>query len=347
MPKQAGKTLLEGLSHDRTRHGKVRWFYRTKFGKKQLRGIHDAPPLTITQDVLDAYMDARERLEGLTGVNRTPGSLGWLLDRYIDSISHLSPLTIADRKSIAKGMMHHQHRPFRNIRLKHAHVIRDEVGLNVGNKRVKLLRYAYDWAVEQELMAENPVRAAKTRSNPTEGYTSWTPDDVATFIDRHPLGTKAHLALSLFTYSGGTRISDVARFGPMNIKGDRVEWVQKKGRGQQVRRRSVPLVAALRKVLAASELGQVTWLQTEYGKPFSIKGLGQWFRKRCDEAGLRHLSAHGIRKAVGSVAAEHGCTAHQIMEFLGISLKEAETYTRAANAKKLADDGFNKVFGDD
>ncbi len=106
---------------------------------------------------------------------------------YIDSISHLSPLTIADRKSIAKGMMHHQHRPFRNIRLKHAHVIRDEVGLNVGNKRVKLLRYAYDWAVEQELMAENPVRAAKTRSNPTEGHTSWTPDDVATFIDRHPL----------------------------------------------------------------------------------------------------------------------------------------------------------------
>ena len=225
MPKQAGKTLLEGLSHDRTRHGKVRWFYRTKFGKKQLRGIHDEPPLTI-----------------------------------------------ADRKSIAKGMMHHQHRPFRNIRLKHAHVIRDEVGPNVGNKRVKLLRYAYDWVVEQELMAENPVRAAKTRSNPTEGYTSWTPDDVATFIDRHPLGTKAHLALSLFTYSGGTRISDVARFGPMNIKGDRVEWVQKKGRGQQVRRRSVPLVAALRKVLAASELGQVTWLQTEYGKPFSIKG---------------------------------------------------------------------------
>ena len=139
MPKQAGKTLLEGLSHDRTRHGKVRWFYRTKFGKKQLRGIHDEPPLTITQDVLDAYMDARERLEGLTGVNRTPGSLGWLLDRYIDSISHLSPLTIADRKSIAKGMMHHHHRPFRNIRLKHAHVIRVEVGLHVGNSNATLL----------------------------------------------------------------------------------------------------------------------------------------------------------------------------------------------------------------
>ena len=155
------------------------------------------------------------------------------------------------------------------------------------------------------------------------------------------------MALALFMFSGGTRISDVAQFGPMNLRGDRLEWVQKKGRGRKVRRRSVPLVPPLQAVLSASELGDVTWLQTDYGKPFSIGGLGQWFRKRCDEAGLNHLSSHGIRKAVGSVAAERGCTAHQIMEILGISLKEAETYTRAAEAKKLADDGFSKTFGGD
>ncbi len=344
MPKPAGKTLLDGLSHDRTRHGQVRWFYRTKHGKKQLRGVHDEPPLRISQDVLDAYEDAKNRLEGMSGVNKSPGTLGWLLDRYIDSIGHLSPLTIADRKSTVKGMAHHHHRPFRNIRPRHAHVIRDEVNANVGNKRVKLLRYAYDWAVEREYLVENPVRAAKTRSNPTDGYTPWTPEDVEKFIQRHPLGTKAHLALALFMYSGGSRVSDVAGFGPLNVRGDRLEWKQVKGRSQKPRNRSVPLVQPLQSVLDQSSLGELTWLETEYGKPFSIKGLGQWFRKRCDEAGLRELSSHGIRKAVGAVAAERDCTAHQIMEILGISLKEAETYTRAAQAKKLADAGFSKVF---
>ncbi len=148
-------------------------------------------------------------------------------------------------------------------------------------------------------------------------------------------------------FSGGTRVSDVANFGSMNFRGDRLEWAQKKGRSQKPRNRSVPMVAPLQTVLAASELGDVTWLENEYGNPFSIKGLGQWFRKRCDEAGLLHLSAHGVRKAVGAVAAERGCTAHQIMEILGISLQEAERYTRAANAKKLADAGFSKTFGDD
>jgi hypothetical protein len=47
------------------------------------------------------------------------------------------------------------------------------------------------------------------------------------------------------------------------------------------------------------------------------------------------------------MAAERGCTAHQIMEMLGHdTLQEAERYTRAADAKRLADDGFAKTFGD-
>jgi hypothetical protein len=36
-----------------------------------------------------------------------------------------------------------------------------------------------------------------------------------------------------------------------------------------------------------------TYLTTEYGKP----GFGNWVRDRCDEAGLHHCSAHGLREA--------------------------------------------------
>lgn len=34
----------------------------------------------------------------------------------------------------------------------------------------------------------------------------------------------------------------------------------------------------------------------EYGKPFSKGGFSNWFRERCDEAGLKHCTAHGLRR---------------------------------------------------
>ena len=97
----------------------------------------------------------------------------------------------------------------------------------------------------------------------------------------------------------------------------------------------------------ATQLGKVKWLETEYGQPWSIAGFGTKFRQWCDEAGLTGLSGHGIRKATGIIAAERGATAHEIMSILGVTLEEAERYTREANAAKLADSGLAKAFGDE
>jgi hypothetical protein len=36
-----------------------------------------------------------------------------------------------------------------------------------------------------------------------------------------------------------------------------------------------------------------------------------WFRARCDEAGLPHCSAHGLRKVASLRLAEYGCTVHE------------------------------------
>ena len=76
----------------------------------------------------------------------------------------------------------------------------------------------------------------------------------------------------------------------------------------------------------------LTFLITEYGRPFTAAGFGNWFRDRCNEAGLERCSAHGLRKAAATSLAENGATAHQLMAWFGWrSLKEAERYTRAAN----------------
>jgi site-specific recombinase XerD len=76
---------------------------------------------------------------------------------------------------------------------------------------------------------------------------------------------------------------------------------------------------------------------TEQGKPLTAAGFGNWFRDRCDEAELFELSAHGVRKAAATRAAESGATAHQPMAMFGwLTLKQAEHYTRLAERARLA-----------
>jgi hypothetical protein len=52
--------------------------------------------------------------------------------------------------------------------------------------------------------------------------------------------------------------------------------------------------------------GDLTFLVTKHGKPFTANGFGNWFRDRCDEARLPQCSAHGLRKAGATIAAENG-----------------------------------------
>jgi hypothetical protein len=60
--------------------------------------------------------------------------------------------------------------------------------------------------------------------------------------------------------------------------------------------------AALQNIFVAMPSdGGLTYLTTEFGRPFTAAGFGGWFRRRCNEAGLRGLSrsriAQGCRYA--------------------------------------------------
>ena len=60
---------------------------------------------------------------------------------------------------------------------------------------------------------------------------------------------------------------------------------------------SIPVHPELRAIIDATRSGHLTFLVTEFGKPFTSAGFGNWFRDRCDEAGLPQCSFHGLRKA--------------------------------------------------
>jgi hypothetical protein len=43
--------------------------------------------------------------------------------------------------------------------------------------------------------------------------------------------------------------------------------------------------------------GNLCFLVTNRGEPYTAPGFGNWFRKLCDKAGCPDVSAHGLRKA--------------------------------------------------
>ncbi|ULJ72804.1 hypothetical protein [Rhizobium gallicum] len=57
---------------------------------------------------------------------------------------------------------------------------------------------------------------------------------------------------------------------------------------------NIPVLPNLLDELAHVPAGPLTFLVTEYGKPFSDKGLGNKMRQWCDKAGFFHCSAHGL-----------------------------------------------------
>src|SRR5262249_49928695 len=90
-------------------------------------------------------------------------------------------------------------------------------------------------------------------------------------------------------------------------------------------------------IVRGSRPGDLASRSRESVNPFTAAGFGNWFRDRCNEAGLPQCSAHGLRKAGASVAAENGATVHELMAIFGwLTMKEAERYTQAAQRKKLA-----------
>lgn len=138
------------------------------------------------------------------------------------------------------------------------------------------------------------------------------------------------------------RRSDAVQFGRQHVKNGWISKPQWKGRNRHAQRIEIPMLEPLAQVIAASKTGDLAFLATEYGRPFSMAGFGNWFRDRCDEAGLIGLSAHGLRKAGATRAADAGASAHTLMAIFGWrSLAEAELYTRAADRKRLARDGMD------
>jgi integrase len=231
--------------------------------------------------------------------------------------------------------------PLSRLQTRHLRVLRDRKAHvpSAQINRMKAVKVLFKWALHEELIAANPARDLTVDAAPAGGHHSWTTDEVRQFEERHPIGSKARLALALLSWTG-VRRSDLVKLGKQHVRDGWLRFTQQKNRNRKPVQIEIPILPELQKVIDAGPTGNLTFLMTGAGAPYTVWGFGNWFRDRCVEAGVPGR-AHGLRKAGAVTAAENGATAHQLMSIFGwLTLAEAERYTQAAERKKLASDAI-------
>ncbi|WP_341991845.1 tyrosine-type recombinase/integrase [Azorhizobium sp. AG788] len=321
------------LHRERSRHGVITWYVRRDHGKRiRLRAAYDTP---------EFWEQYRAALEGAAARENGPqkGSLRWAIDRYRASSAwaSLAPATRRARENIFLQIVetagneplgHITQRAIINGRE------RRQKTPHAANNFLKAMRGFFGWAAgDGGLVTNDPTKEVKLLKgrNDDVGFHTWTEEEVRRFETKWPVGTRQRLALDLLLYTG-LRRGDAVKLGRQHAR-DGFLSIRTEKTGEQV---TLPLLAPLAASIDATKTGDLTFLITERGQPFAKESFGNWFRKACTEAGVPG-SAHGLRKAGATRAAENGASERELMALFGWSTgKMAVHYTKAANQKRLA-----------
>lgn len=339
----------KGVSEFRDRHGKVR-----------VRGRRAGCPAYYFKHQpgsADFEAELREWLAG--AITRAPvgadrvrsGTISFLIVKYYRSAEFwkLAQATQTTYRGILERFrMEHGDKSIAGLQKKKVRELiegkRDTP--SAANNLLQMLRILMKFAVEEEMRTDDPTFGVRPIGNKTDGFHSWSEDEIGIFEAKHPVGSRARLAFALLLYTGQRR-SDVIRMGRQHIRDNCISVRQQKT-GQELR---IPIHRELARIIAATGSGNLTFLvtnekQVRQSKPFTGAGFTNWFREMCKEAGLPHCSSHGLRKAMARRLAEAGCSEHEIAAITGHrSLQEVRRYTAAANQVVLAQRAIEAIPG--
>jgi len=340
----------------RDRHGKLRVEYRRNGRIIPLRAAPGTAEFQAACDEAKQLFEPDYKVaEGGVAASAplVQGTYRWLCAQYFGStdFKQLDPDTQRARRLILEGTCREKwspgsdrlfgEAPIKSMSSQALTVLRDRKAdkPEAARARLKAISRVFDWAMDARIVgvARNPARDVRyPKPKAGGGFHSWTLEELTQYERRHPMGTKARLALALLLFTG-QRKSDVVLLGPQHSRDGWLTFTQQKNKERTPITLSLPILPVLQQIIDASPTGATTFLVTEHGKPFGRKGFGNKMRRWCDEAGLSECTAHGLRKAGATIAAENGATGHQLMAIFGWrTLKQAELYTRAAEQKRIA-----------
>jgi integrase len=231
-------------------------------------------------------------------------------------------------------------RSFTEITKASLEAARDRRSAPQGRKFLDVMRGLFRWAVKAGIAKVDPtVGVSNPQAAKTAGFHVWSEDDVATYEARWPIGTRQRVWLDVLLYTG-LRRGDAVKLGRQHIR-DGVATLKTEKNGTEVTLEILPVLA---QTLAAGPCSDLAFIAGESGRPLTKESFGNLFRDACRAAGLQNRSAHGLRKAAATRAANNGATVAQLEAIFGWSGGSmASLYTRSADRRRLAMEAMSKL----
>jgi integrase len=328
------------------KNGKVYFYFRRRGKRTPLPGAYNSP------EFLEAYWALRNGSATITpteiGAERTiPGTVNAAIVALYQHHTFTKNKPISqqsDRNILEAFRKRHGDKRIAKLEVHHIEaMIGEKAGTPSAQRNLlRVLRVMLGVAVKLKMIRSNLAAGIKLDPIKTDGFHSWTEAELRQYEARHPVGTKARLALALMLYTAQRR-NDVVRLGPPHVgtggEGEpRLRFKQSKTGADM----DIPIAEPLAQIIAATNMvGVKSFIVTDYGLPFTAAGFGGWFRDRCNEAGLPQCSAHGLRKAFLRRMAEAGCSEDYIASISGHKdYREIRKYVQAANRAKMATKGM-------
>lgn len=322
-----------------TRHGKIVWYFRRGKEKRvRLPGVFGSPEFNAAYNKALAGAKIEKRTEA------PRSTLRWLVDRYYESgrFDKLRPNTQRNQRLALENVC----KTGRDLNFAgieeadiRAGMVRRERTPTMALEYVRTMRALFKFAKDSGWVTVNPAEGVKVSPPKTDGYHTWTVEEVARYQERHPVGTQARLALDIMLYTG-LRRSDAITFGRQHIKSGRIVMKAMKN-GADL---DMPVLPPLAESIEATKTGDMVFLVNSRGQPWKNISFGYWFAARCEEAKVPGR-AHGLRKAGATIAANNGATPFELTAMYGwSSTKVAEIYTKKADKARLAERAANRLY---
>jgi integrase len=360
-----GLKLPPGCKRYLDHTGVLRTYYRHTRPPTALPGL---PWSVEFMQAYDAAKVCAGRDKPLTiGVDRTkPGSLNAALVKYYGSDEFLAmtkDVKQQNRGCLERWRADRGDRPLRELQHRHLQGYINKLATpHVQRNALRAIRHFLKFALRHHLIDNDASAGVQKDKLPrTGGFRMWSESDVETYKARHPIGTKACLALQIMLCTS-LRRADAAQVGPRHVRktdehplGVLADYQPQKGRRTGGNFVTVPIHPDLAAAITATPMiGTETYLVTDYGKPFTAKGLGAKMREWCDAAGVppmtditgksRNVASHGLRKLCLTRLAECGCNVFQIAAISGHKdLREVQLYVDAYNRKQAAAEAMGKL----
>lgn len=359
---------LPYIEKNKSRHGTMRYYFRFE-GVRICRLPDDSESESFSTE----YWKARNQVDksgapapapkkSLSG-HPHPNTFRWLCMVYFrsDAFQKLDKTTQAKRRQIVDAMLLEPVKiggtdlfadmPLKALSVDNLTKLRDRKADTpfAADERLKILRQVFDATRPgrdgrpEPIMPVNTARMVRSYRRKTEGHHTITSDEIGIYVRHHGTESKAVLALALLMYIG-FRVSDLQAIGPRHRREELFIFRVFKGRNRNPTTLQVPIHPILGHVLSLHKVTGLYYLMTEYGQPYSIKGLSQRVSAWFNQAGLTHCTAHSVRKGLATNLAENEATDSMLDGlFAWKDGKTSKIYTAKKQQSRLARQAVERI----